>query len=428
MCKIHNSKLVTLLLGGLFFSTVSVGVQAAPAPDAKSVLILEDTVTGGVGSVEATQATALGLTPVVVSSTTWAGMSAADFASYRALVLGDATCNGNVTAIAAAEANSSVWGTAVKGNVIIVGTDPVYHVTYGPGAGPLTLVNQSIKFAADDISTGAYIDLSCYYAGAASGTAVPVLAPFGSFTVVGQGGCPADAHIVAVHPALASLTDADLSNWSCSVHEGFVNWPSPQFLVLAIAKDIPSPYVAPDGTTGAPYILARGKDLSPILCGNGIKEGTEQCDDGNTTNGDGCSAQCTIEVAVNRPPVCTTASVSRPILWPPNHKMSNESFVGVTDPDGDAVTITTTTIFQDEVTKANKGDNSPDGAIASDGTANVRVERDAHLNGRVYHISFTAADGKGGICSGEVRACVPHDQGKGNDCVDEGSLYNSLLP
>jgi cysteine-rich repeat protein len=30
-------------------------------------------------------------------------------------------------------------------------------------------------------------------------------------------------------------------------------------------------------------------------CGNGIKEGSEQCDDGNKTDGDGCSAQCTIE-------------------------------------------------------------------------------------------------------------------------------------
>ncbi len=31
------------------------------------------------------------------------------------------------------------------------------------------------------------------------------------------------------------------------------------------------------------------------ICGNGIKEGTEQCDDGNTQSGDGCSYQCLIE-------------------------------------------------------------------------------------------------------------------------------------
>ena len=30
-------------------------------------------------------------------------------------------------------------------------------------------------------------------------------------------------------------------------------------------------------------------------CGNGMKEGAEACDDGNTTNGDGCSSTCTVE-------------------------------------------------------------------------------------------------------------------------------------
>jgi cysteine-rich repeat protein len=35
-------------------------------------------------------------------------------------------------------------------------------------------------------------------------------------------------------------------------------------------------------------------------CGNGIKEGTEQCDDGNTVNGDGCESDCTLTA----PPTC----------------------------------------------------------------------------------------------------------------------------
>src|SRR5262249_1990275 len=31
------------------------------------------------------------------------------------------------------------------------------------------------------------------------------------------------------------------------------------------------------------------------VCGNGIAEGTEECDDGGTSNGDGCSATCQLE-------------------------------------------------------------------------------------------------------------------------------------
>ena len=42
-----------------------------------------------------------------------------------------------------------------------------------------------------------------------------------------------------------------------------------------------------------------GTTLTPV-CGNGLLESGEQCDDGNTLSGDGCSASCTIEST----PVC----------------------------------------------------------------------------------------------------------------------------
>jgi cysteine-rich repeat protein len=47
--------------------------------------------------------------------------------------------------------------------------------------------------------------------------------------------------------------------------------------------------------TGA-TVNACGTSSGPV-CGNGIKEASEECDDGNTVNGDGCSAQCTLEEA-----------------------------------------------------------------------------------------------------------------------------------
>ncbi|GIW41450.1 MAG: hypothetical protein KatS3mg076_2027 [Candidatus Binatia bacterium] len=34
---------------------------------------------------------------------------------------------------------------------------------------------------------------------------------------------------------------------------------------------------------------------APAACGNGVAEGLEECDDGNTTDGDGCSADCELE-------------------------------------------------------------------------------------------------------------------------------------
>jgi cysteine-rich repeat protein len=48
--------------------------------------------------------------------------------------------------------------------------------------------------------------------------------------------------------------------------------------------------------------------IPPAVCSNGVVEGTETCDDGNTTGGDGCSATCAIEPGYDctgAPSACT---------------------------------------------------------------------------------------------------------------------------
>ena len=253
----------TITAAGLAVAIIGIWVtwrgepaQAAPAANPNTVLILGKTVVGGTASLEATQATALGFDVEVASDAHWAAKSTADFATYKAIVLGDPQCKVGTGSLAAAEANRTVWGPAVTGNVLVTGSDPAWHAAHGSNrAGATKFTKDSIAFAAAGATTGAYISLSCYYGGAASGTPVPVLDPFGTFTVVGGGGD--QTHIVAsLPPELAGLTDADLSNWHSSTHEGLVTWPS-SFSVLAIQKDISSSFVAPDGTAGAPYILVR---------------------------------------------------------------------------------------------------------------------------------------------------------------------------
>jgi len=100
--------------------------------------------------------------------------------------------------------------------------------------------------------------------------------------------------------------------------------------------------------------------------------------------------------------------------------------VGITDPDEDALSITITSIWQDEpVDTPGHGQFTPDGLGVGTSTARVRAEREGAKNGRVYHIGFTAEDGHGGSCSGEVRVGVPHDQGRGRVPVDDGARYDS---
>jgi hypothetical protein len=124
-------------------------------------------------------------------------------------------------------------------------------------------MTNGIQFAVAGKGTGLYLALSEYYANQAP-QSLPVLDQFGTFTVRGDfsGGCFNDVHIVATHPALATLTDVSLSNWQCSIHEAFVDYPqgsgSRDFKPLAIALNVTGPgsKTFTDHSFGIPYILA----------------------------------------------------------------------------------------------------------------------------------------------------------------------------
>ena len=133
----------------------------------------------------------------------------------------------------------------------------------------------------------------------------------------------------------------------------------------------------------------------------------------------------------NQPPNVTGAYPSMDCLWPPNHKFVGVTIEGVTDPDGDNVTITITNITSDEPTASIKGaggaKHAPDAdpeCIGTD-TASLRAERSGNEDGRVYEITFLASDGIGEPVEGTVQVKVPHDQS--GDCVsiDSGQNYDA---
>jgi cysteine-rich repeat protein len=323
----------------------SSGATASTRPQGlgstNKVLILASTVTGGESSVEALAAKGLGYTVEVATAADWSAKTSADFATYRAIILGDPTCTSyNTAPLAEAVKNRHVWGPVVDGNVIVMGTDPVWH-------GKSTVTRNVVRFAsAQTGKTGMYISLSCYYHYAPPKTRVALLEPFGTFTVSSVG-CYNDAHIVAQHTALSGLTNSLLSNWGCSVHEAFDGYPAANFTPLVIARDdpneprLPSSQDFSDGSRGLPYVLVRG--ATPVNCGDGVVQYPEECDTGTSNGvpgttcspvcrlrwcGDGvvdvgedcdlgagngssvaCSASCKGTV-VNRPPVAVCKSLS----------------------------------------------------------------------------------------------------------------------
>ncbi|MHB9098081.1 MAG: CARDB domain-containing protein [Syntrophales bacterium] len=133
-----------------------------------------------------------------------------------------------------------------------------------------------------------------------------------------------------------------------------------------------------------------------------------------------------LEPSGNSPPDCSQAKANPDSLWPPNHKYQIINISGVTDPEGDPVTINVNYIKQDEpINGLGDGDTSPDATL---NPLQVRAERSGTGNGRVYHVGFTAQDGKGGKCESLVKICVPHDQGQAKVCIDGGPLYDSTKP
>ncbi len=138
----------------------------------------------------------------------------------------------------------------------------------------------------------------------------------------------------------------------------------------------------------------------------------------------------TVEVG-NQPPNVTDAYPSTDCLWPPNNKFVDITIEGVTDPDGDDVTITVTNITSDEPTASIEGaggaKHAPDADPECIGTAiaRVRAERSGNEDGRVYEITFLASDGIGEPVEGTVQVKVPHDWS--GDCVsiDSGQIYDA---
>jgi hypothetical protein len=335
---------------------------AAGAANGHTVLILATSVTGGENSREAQEANLAGMDVEMASDAQWRAKSTLEFASYRALILGDPSCVFSSHPITAAEETIANWGPAINGNVIIIGTAPAYHVPFHSGA--LTLLNNAIDFvvASPVARTGMYISLSCYYAEDAIGASVPVLDAFGAFTV-SPTTCWDQSHITSQHVAFTGLGDADLSGWECSASEVFQTWAG-DFDVLAIADGFGSSYTAEDGSVGSPYILARGAfPTSPTIS---------------------VSLDPTTLVAANHDMVPITATVTT---------------------TGSGVTLTRA-ISSDETVSGQWATQWEDGADITH--FNLRADCLASGDGRVYTVTYTATDEFGVAGTASATVTVPN--------------------
>ena len=162
--------------------------------------------------------------------------------------------------------------------------------------------------------------------------------------------------------------------------------------------------------------------LEPLFSITDTATVTGERPDSNLANN---SASATLKV--NHNPICTKLAASPPELWPPNHKLHLVTVTGATDPDGNALTTTITSVTQDEpLNGLGDGDTSPDAFPGPESDqAWIRAERSGLGDGRVYALHVTVTDGLGGECTGIATVSVPHDQ-SGAPAVDSGQNYTDF--
>ena len=263
---------------GVLLSLGMIGASAAQAETGKKALILGSSVTGGAASEEATNAAGNGFTVTVVDDATWGAMTAAQFADYQMIVVGDPTCSflpavvsQNATALADAVMDNGVANTKA-GNRLLIGTDPRFH----SGQGGAKLIETGIDFVSvQEGATSLYLDFTCGdpdYDSNGTPDGQDKLLPLltidttPGWTQNTSPPCGGSVSLISNAAQFSTLMSSDLQGWFCSVHESFPTFPS-DWNALAIATDTPTmPTCGNDVDTGAAvcgeaYILIAGSGI-----------------------------------------------------------------------------------------------------------------------------------------------------------------------
>lgn len=236
-----------------------------------------------------------------------------------------------------------------------------------------------------------------------------------SFYSVGTGGPSInDAIVGAITGGVETLSNITMSMDGSS--GSFVIDPTSQTMIGAwTADDSPlSSSFSFDAT--APFMEGHEVTFDMVLLGNGAELDR---------------VPVTLKVWSNTPPDTGDAYPSIDCMKLPFHQFVPIEILGVTDPDGDAVTIMITEITSDEPTATAKGaggpKHAPDALGVGTGLAILRSERSALGDGRVYVINFVAIDEVGEGTPGSVSVVVPKVPRRCSTAVDSGQLYDATV-
>ena len=370
-------------------------------------LVLDSSVSGGSASSEATEAVAAGFEVTVVDDATWAAMTAAQFADYQLVIVGDPTC-GDVPEVVGANATNladavmaRAGGNTVVGNRIVVGTDPDFHISAGTtGDGGRKLIETGIRFAgAQEGATGLYLTTGCsdpdYDAdGEPDGVELLGLLTVATdnWTVDTLVPCGGSASLISNADQFATLTSAHLQGWNCSVHQTYPTFPT-DWSPLALATDsATTPVSGTDVDTGAAvggeaYVLIAGSgittespdlDLTPDTATNTV--GTTHTVTATVTNPDDTPRSgVVVEFAVTganagatgtcAPVSCTTGATGTVDFTYTGANLGTDTINGAITVDGSRQTATATKIWEPEGSSTTTSSTLPGSSTTTSSTS-----------------------------------------------------------
>jgi RHS repeat-associated protein len=473
-------------VAGVAAAVVAASVATAGPAKAQSgppVLVLLQN--GETTAPESTLLQNAGYAVTQATPSTWAGMSASQFESYAALVIGDPSSGGSCsTTIPTTSTLGTAWQGAVNGNLAVLGTAPALPGTTAAN----TLITDAAKYAAAGFNsansgtptsgTGLYESLNCEYSTAAAGTSVPLLAGVegigtaGGLTVQGGLSC-SDAGTVNAWEAdkagtFGGFTSSSLvpSDWSpgCPVKEAFDSWPA-LFTPVGYdaASDAAAKFTASDGVTGQPYLLlgapvsaataalapsAGGEVLAGTTAGgtsNPAAPGVSQASAGdpvNTENGDFTQAATDVSIPVFGPALGFSRTYDADVAQQQT-KAGTPGPMGYGWTDNWATSLSTVSPTPGDIYTAGglRTNNGNGGAAAAsvlhkpgdtyvDGSGDVyiadtydnRIQEIAGSTGTQWGISMTAGDVY--TVAGSPQGYFPHGTGTANGTPAAQTLLN----
>jgi hypothetical protein len=127
--------------------------------------------------------------------------------------------------------------------------------------------------------------------------------------------------------------------------------------------------------------------------------------------GNATVCEFTVTVVDTTPPVLSDVTVSRPLLWPPNHKLVNEEVSYTVEDTCDLSLTCALSVASDEpINGTGDGDVAPDWIVLDAHHLQLRSERAGGGDGRTYTITADCEDDHGNAAQDDVLVEVPHDQ------------------